>query len=342
LLKDQAALSALLYLALIPIAIVFLHWVEWPSHLAWWFFPILLLEHFNQEMSRLLTALSEQITASWTLFLRQGIWAIAIVAWMTLDSNSRHLDAVMALWTCSGIAAAAQGVWKIKKLKMGGWHAPVDWQWIKKGIFISSAFLVATLALRGFQTIDRYWIEALIGIELVGAYVLLLGVTGTLMVFLDAGIFSYTYPALIKDCFHQKHDNVHARVKRMFFQTLAISSAFSVISWMLLPYLLDWINKPTYKNALGLYPWLLAATIINATSMSPHYALYARGCDKPIIYSHLAALPIFALTTLAFSKSYSSLAVPIGLNAAFSVILVWKYLAYWKIKKFDNTQKPNL
>lgn len=342
LLKDQAALSGILYLALLPIVVMFLHRAGWPGHLAWWFFPILLLEHFNQEMSRLLTTISEQITASWTLFVRQGSWAIVIVAWMALDPNSRHLDAVMALWACSGVAAAAQAIWKLKKLQMGGWHAPVDWQWIKKGIVVSTAFLVATLALRGFQTIDRYWLEALAGIEIVGAYALFLGVAGSMMVFLDAGVFAYTYPALIKLSHHQEHEAAHTKVRQMFFQILAISAVFGFVSWLLLPYLLDWINKPTYKNALNLYPWLLLATIINALSMAPHYALYARDCDKPIIYSHLAALPAFVLATWAFSQTHSALAIPIGLNVAFSVILVWKTFAYCKINKSDNAPKPTL
>jgi O-antigen/teichoic acid export membrane protein len=338
LLKDQAALSGILYLALIPIAIFFLNQAGWPNHLAWWFFPILLLEHFNQEMSRLLTTLSEQITASLTLFVRQGSWAIAIVALMAWNPNSRHLDSVMALWACAGAAAAAQGIWKIKQLQMGGWRVPVDWSWIKKGITISTAFLMATLALRGFQTIDRYWLEALGGIEIVGAYVLLLGVAGSMVVFLDAGIFAYTYPALIKHSHHQEHDAARAKVRQMFLQTLALSAALGAVSWLLLPYLLDWINKPTYKDALSLYPWLLLATIINAISMTPHYALYARGYDKPIIFSHLAALPAFALTTWAFSKSHSVMAIPIGLNAAFLLILFWKTFAYIKVNKSDSAQ----
>lgn len=339
-LKDQAALSGVLYLVLLPFALVFLHQSGWPGHLAWWFLPILLLEHFNQEVSRLLIALSEQITASLTLFVRQGSWAIAIVAWMTWDSSSRHLDAVMALWACAGVAAAALGIWKVKQLKMGGWRAPTNWAWIKKGIAISAAFLVATLALRGVQTLDRYWLEALGGIELVGVYVLFLGVAGSSMIFLDAGVFAYTYPALIQHSHRQEHEAARAKVRRMFFQTLALSAVFGIVSWMLLPYLLNWINKPAYTNALGLYPWLLMATIINAIGMSPHYALYARGRDKPIIYSHLAALPVFILTTWAFSKTHSALAVPIGLNISFAVILAWKSIAYWQLNRAENTPKP--
>lgn len=340
LLKGQAALSGVLYLVFLPFALVFLYQAGWPGHLALWFFPILLLEHFNQEMSRLLTALSEQIAASVNLFVRQGSWAIVIVALMTLEPNSRHLDTVMALWACAGIAAAVQGIWVLKKLQFGGWCMPVDWHWIKKGIAVSTAFLVATLALRGFQTIDRYWLESLGGIEMVGAYTLMIGVAGTLMTFLDAGVFSYTYPALITHSHRQEHDAARAKVRQMFWQTLALCAAFGIVSWLLLPYLLDWINKPAYKNAIGLYPWLLMAMIINAVGLIPHYALYAYSRDKPIIYSHLAALPVFVLSTWAFSKTQSALAVPVGLNIAFAVILVWKTIAYWQLNQTTDKRKP--
>ena len=223
---------------------------------------------------------------------------------------------------------------------MGGWRNPVDWRWIKKGIAISTAFLLATLALRGFQTIDRYWLEALGGIEMVGVYTLMMGVAGTLMVFLDAGVIAFIYPALITHSHLSEHYAARAKVRQMLFQTLALSVTFGIVSWLLLPYLLEWINKPAYISSIGLYPWILMATVINAASMAPHYALYARGYDKPIIYSHLAALPAFILATWAFSKTHAALAVPIGLNIAFAVILVWKTIAYRRLNNAADVLKP--
>lgn len=330
-LKGQIALSGLLYLLLFPLAFLILRHLGWPGHLIWWFFPIVLLEHFNQEVYRLLVALSEQITASLTLFLRQGSWAIAAIALMNLDVGSRNLDMLMALWTCAGIAAATLGIWKIRRLGLGGWAGKVDWGWIRKGIGISAAFLVATLALRGMQTIDRYWLEALGGIELVGAYVLFLGVASTMMTFLDAGVFSFTYPALIRHRHAGEHDMARARVRQMLVYTLLSCTAFGLISWLLLPLLLDWVGNPVYKQALYLYPWVLLAMVLNALSMVPHYALYAQGHDKPIIYSHVAALPTFALSTWAISQIQPILAVPAGLLMAFLLILIWKTLAYWRL-----------
>jgi hypothetical protein len=105
---------------LLPIGLWLLSQSGWPSYLLYWFIPILILEHFNQELSRLLIALSEQLTSSVILFIRQGSWAIASIALMYLDSSTRHLNVVMSLWAVAGIAAACTGIWKLKQLKTGG------------------------------------------------------------------------------------------------------------------------------------------------------------------------------------------------------------------------------
>lgn len=333
LLKGQIALSSLLYVALVPVATVLLNKADWPGHLLWWFVPILLLEHLNQEISRLLIAFSEQVSASLVLFVRQGSWVLVVLALMSWDAQIRHLDAVMALWVCAGVSAAALGIWKVRQLQIGGWGYSIDWAWVRRGVAVSAAFLIATLALRGIQTIDRYWLEALVGIEVVGAYVLFMGVSSALVVFLDAGVFSFSYPALIKHNHHKEYALARTKVRHMIFQTLAVCLAFDVVSLLLLPYLLNWIGNPAYQNAVILYPWLLASMTINAVGLVPHYALYAYGWDKPIVYSHLAALPTFILSTLAISQIQPVLAVPSGLLASFTIILVWKTLAYVKLSR---------
>lgn len=340
LLKGQAALSGLLYLLFLPVALVMLHYSGWPDAMLFWFFPILVLEHFNQEMSRLLVALSEQVAASVVLFIRQGSWALVTVALMTWNPSSRQLRNIFVFWAVAGLAAAAAGVWKLRKLCIGGWRNALDWHWIWRGIGVSAAFLLATLALRGIQTFDRYWLESLGGIEIVAAYVLYFGVSSTLLTFLDAGLFAFTYPVLIQLHHAQETDVAHARVRQMLGLTILLSAGFSLISWLLLPYLLYWINKPVYSGAIDLYPWLLLAMIINAVGMVPHYALYARGHDRPIVHSHIAALIVFVLVTWAFSGHFSATAVPIGLNFSFVVILVWKAVAYMQLRKTDSTLKP--
>lgn len=332
-LKGQAALSVLLYAIVVPLAVWVLPQAHWPGELLLWFFPILVFEHLNQEISRLLVALSEQITASLILFMRQGSWALAIVGLMAVDADMRQLQAVMACWLAAGVIAALLGILKIRQLRMGGWNLPVNWAWVKKGAMVSLAFLLATLALRGVQTVDRYWLQSLTSIEVVGAYVLFLSIAGTLMVFLDAGVFAFAYPELIALHHQQQHAQAHRKVKQLLVYILLAAVAFSAISWLLLPYLLQWINKPLYTESIELYPWLLLATVINALGMAPHYALYAQGRDRIIIGSHIAAMVVFAIAVWLLAQILPALAVPLGLVIFFTVILVIKVAAYWATER---------
>ena len=332
-LKGQAALSVLLYAIVVPLAVWVLPQAHWPGELLLWFFPILVFEHINQEISRLLVALSEQITASLILFMRQGSWALAIVGLMAVDADMRQLQAVMACWLVAGVIAALLGILKIRQLRMGGWSLPVNWAWVKKGAMVSLAFLLATLALRGVQTVDRYWLQSLTSIEVVGAYVLFLSIAGTLMVFLDAGVFAFAYPELIALHHQQQHAQAHRKVKQLLVYILLAAVAFSAISWLLLPYLLQWINKPLYTESMELYPWLLLATVINALGMAPHYALYAQGRDRIIIGSHIAAMVVFAIAVWLLAQILPALAVPLGLVIFFTVILVIKVAAYWATER---------
>lgn len=337
LLRNQLALSAALYPIFLPIALLIIDSANWPTHLMWWFIPLLILEHFNQEVQRLLVALSEQVTATWILFLRQGSWALVAAFVLTWLPASRNLETILVLWACAGLLAAITGIAKIKSMGMGGWQQKTDWHWIRNGIKVSIYFLLATLAIRGIQTIDRYWIEALGGIEIVGAYVLLFGVAGTLLTFLDAGLFSFTYPELIRLHHAKEAALARAKVRQLLISTTALCVAFVVVSWFMLPYLLRWIDKPVYSDSLYLYPWLLCATVVNAVGLVPHYALYAQGQDKAIVYSHVAALGVFLLSTWLTSAHFSTMAILIGLNLSFLLILIWKSVAYWQYNvKFDT------
>lgn len=330
LLKSQAALVGILYLLLAPAALLILPWAGLPPGLIWWFLPILVLEHLNQEIFRLLVILSRQITASVLLFIRQGSWAIAVATLMTASEDLRNLHFVMSLWAGAGVLAALGGLWTLHALRLGGWNEVVDWAWVRKGITVSSAFLVATLSLRAIQTVDRFWLQELAGIEIVGAYVLFFGASSALNVFLDAAIFSFRYPEMVV-LGSEKLDELHGKTRLMALHTLGACLLFAFASVLAMPTLLGWIGSEIYIAHLDLYYWVLAARIIYSLSMVPHYALYALGRDRPLIASHLAGLGVFFITTLAFTQVSRPYAVPIGVLISMLVVLLWKSAAYLKM-----------
>ena len=74
--------------------------------------------------------------------------------------------------------------------------------------------------------------------------------------------------------------------------------------------------------------------------MVPHYVLYAYSRDRPIVLSHLAALPVFLLSTWLASLFHPLLAVPIGLGVSFTLILVWKAIACWRLDHNAGMSAP--
>lgn len=330
LLKDQSALSLVLYAIFIPLlSLIFIKGLL-PWSLAGWFFVLLVLEHLNLELGRLLIAISEQLLASVMLFLRQGTWAIAVTALMAIEPTTRSLNYVCGAWVVAGLVAVLVGAYRLARIGIGGWHKKIDWNWIATGLKVSIPLLIATLALRGVFTLDRYWLQSLGGLEIVGAYVLFISIGSTLMSFLDAGVFTFSYPGLIGA--HQKQQPAVFRknLRLLLIQTAMLSVAYAVVSLLLLSPLLSWLSNPLYTAQQYLYPWVLIAMVLYAVGMVPHYALYAQGIDRPIIHSHIASLIVFVMATWLFSQRWQLLAVPLGLCAAFALIVIWKAWAFFK------------
>ncbi|GAA0841481.1 hypothetical protein GCM10009113_08020 [Marinobacter szutsaonensis] len=328
LLKNQAVLSLALYFIVLPaLTLVFAGGVL-PWALAKWFFLLLILEHVSQELTRFFVAVSEQIAASIVQFLRQGTWAVVIVLLMLSDEGFRNLDAVFGSWVLACLAAIFFSILKFRLMEVRGWTGKVDRDWIMRGIKVAVPLLVATLAIRGVFTVDRYWVQFLGGLELVGAYVLFFGIANTLMAFLDAGVFSFAYPGMIAAFKQNNSAQYRRKMREMLLMTLLFSGLFGLVSSLLLPYLLDWLGKDVYLENHFLFYWLLLATILNGLGMIPHYAVYAQNRDRSIVQSHLAALPVFIAATALASVWVPLLAVPLGLCASQLFIIFWKLRAY--------------
>lgn len=328
LLKNQAVLTSVLYCIFLPLLMLIFVRGSLPWWMAGWFLALLILEHLNQEAMRLLIAASEPFWANIVLFLRQGSWALIVVAVMYFDDAMRNLEFVFAAWTLGGVLALFLAMWRFVLMRTAGWRQQVDWFWIAQGIKVALPLLVATLAVRGLFTFDRYWLESLAGLEVLGAYVLFVGLANAMGAFLEAGVYAFIYPGLIKA--YQQADTAAFRLgmRRLWQQTIALAVVFSLVAMGLIRPLLDWLDRPLYREHQELFPWVLLAMALYQISMIAHYGLYAQRRDGAIIHSHIAALLVFVPATWFLLDHWSALAVPIGMSVAISLMLVWKTVAY--------------
>lgn len=330
-LKSQGFLTLVLYCVVLPLLLLVFVSGKLPWWAAGWFFALLVLEHLNQEASRLLIAVSDPLFASAALFLRQGAWVLLVVPLMYAYPGMRTLIAVLAAWTIGGCMALLLCTWRLVSMRMGGWSVPIDWLWIRKGIRVALPLLVATLAIRALFTIDRYWLESLAGLDVLGAYVLFISIATAMGAFLEAGVFVFAYPGLISSIEKAQPALFKQGMRKLCLQTVCLIMGFCVLALLLVGPLLDWLDRPLYREHAGVFPWVLLAMVLYNLSMIPHYALYAQRLDRAIIQSHIAALLAFVPVTWLLASQWSTLAVPVGLCVAFSLMLVWKTAAYIRL-----------
>ncbi|OPK10882.1 lipopolysaccharide biosynthesis protein [Pseudomonas sp. VI4.1] len=335
-LKSQLALYLVLYAIFSPILLLLFTENILPWHTLHWFIPLLIFEHISQELNRLLVAISKPIEASIVLFLRMGAWALSIVLIMYLSPDFRSLNYTLMFWTAGSFIACSTGVLYVVKTGAGGWSKPVAWQWLISGIKIAIPFLIATLALRGIFTLDRYLVEHLVGLNILGAYVLFFGLANALMSFLDSGVFTFIYPKLIAAHAQNKPEEFNTEMRKLIKQTIAVSLIFSATSMFMIEPILDWIDKPLYHEQIMLYPWIMLAVLIFCISMIPHYGLYAKGKDRQIIISHICGFIVFSGSTPLYLGISRELAVPFGLCTAFSLVFLIKFISYRKLIKATN------
>lgn len=331
LLKNQAALSLILYAIFLPLMLLIFSEELLPWHVAGWFFVLLILEHLNQELGRLLVVISEQLAASLLLFLRSGLWALVVTALMFLAPETRDLDIVLGGWTIGSFGGLLIGVSCIHKKGISGWREEIDWRWIANGLKIATPLLIATLALRGLFTFDRYLQQALTSTDILGVYVLFIGIGTALMSFLDAGVFAFSYPALIAASQAGDARAFSEGYRKLLLQTALLSAAFALIAALTINPLLGLLGKALYLQHVDLFYWVMLVICLYAASMVPHYGLYAQGHDLPIIVSHITSLMVFGMSTWIFSKYWPSQAVPLGLCVAFAWMFFWKSWAYYRL-----------
>jgi len=339
LVRDQSVFYLIMYFFFMPVVLVVFYMGLLPWSFFAWFLVLLFLEHFAQEMNRILVAMSEQLFASIVLFLRSGIWCLAVVLFMWLNKDLRQLEFILAGWVIGAFSACALSLLKLRSLDRLALCLPIDWRWMRRGVKVAAPLLVASLAVRGIFTFDRYWVESVTNLEVLGAYVLFISMAVAVLSFLDAGVVVFFYPKLVAAA-KAKEFAVFRQVMRSFSVNIIVVTAFLVVScWAIANPLLAWVGNDIYIQYLYLLHWLLLAITFYSLSMVPHVALYAFDKDKAITYSQLAALVAFLIVAYLYSDAYGAQAIAWAICAAFGIMLVWKAWVCRSLSTFDSAEQ---
>ena len=324
--QHQIKAQLILYCILLPaqLLIFVMGFMDWKY--AIWFFTLLVLEHVAQEINRLLVAMHKQLIASWVLFIRMGSWVLIVIPLMFFNEQYRELDTLYWAWFVGCVLAIFLGIRVIKKT-LPVWHkVEVDYDWLKKGFKIGGLFLLASLCFKGLLTFDRYAVEALGSIEMLGVYVFYIGLVMGAYNFLEPAVFSFLYPRMLKYYQAQEKEKYQKTFSELIITTFLLSVLIAVVIWFITPILISWIDKPIYSVYLADLKYLIAAGFFSAIAYIPHYALYAMKGDRWIVASHISALVIFGVSLVLLPLQNGIQTVAVGLLLAFCWMVFLKTL----------------
>ncbi|WP_174871130.1 hypothetical protein [Pectobacterium polaris] len=332
-LKSQCVLSVPLYAIYIPFILL----VFFNNLLPWYILPyfliILFFEHFCQECQRIIIADQKPLAANIGLFIRSGSWPLILIPFFYFNLISRNLDSVLILWIVGDFFAAVFFVYIISNIGISGWRNKVNWTWLSKGVKICSLFLIGTLALKFCSMIERYWLQDLSTIEIVGVYSFFVGISNVISSFVDAGVVSFKYPKLIKAHAEGNRSEALKIKKELAVQLFSWVLVLSLVSLILIDFVLNLVNKLIYFEYKNMYYITLLTAVISCVGLLPHYELYARNKDKIIIFGHVTSLVFFCLSTLIISFFDKVYAVPLGALIMQVYILMFKLISVNRISR---------
>jgi O-antigen/teichoic acid export membrane protein len=173
--RDQVVFYASTYALGLPLlTLLFFHSLL-PWDLVWLVFVLIFLEHTAQELNRLLVAAGLPNYAGFVLFVRSGAWCWVVLGLMWIYPDSRQIEVVLIGWILGAFVACAMGLNWLRKLKTNSRFSSIDWHWVSRGLRVAAPLLLASVAIRGIFTLDRYWVEHISGLDALGPYVLFVG-----------------------------------------------------------------------------------------------------------------------------------------------------------------------
>ncbi|MGX9565684.1 lipopolysaccharide biosynthesis protein [Pseudomonas sp. CFBP 5748] len=341
-LKDQLVLYLIVYALVVPLTVVFFFSGFIPLEYAYWFGCLLVVEHLAQELNRVLVAVSQQMLASVVLFVRSGAWCLLLMLAMFFSPDLRNLYSVLVFWFVGCLCALFIAFWGLRVYSFNSFFRPVNWLWINRGLKIVWPLLIASLCIRGIFTIDRYWVEDAAGLDVLGAYVLYIGMATAVLSFVDAAVIVFYYPKLIifakKEEWHRFCSVMYGLALNVIVFTVLLSFACYVAGL----FMVAWLGKGVYIANFYVLKWLIVSVALYSFSMIPHVGLYALHKDKVIVLSQLAGFFVFVVAyfMLRMAQVDGVLSVLWGMCGAFFTIFAWKFLAFifgfWLVRGVES------
>lgn len=292
--KSHLMWLCLCYILFLPLLYLLFLFNFLPVYIVWWFYALMILEHITAELGRFLIARDLQVVASFTLFIRTGLWSFACVVVMYFIEDMRELDFVLVCWVVGLVVSffvslLLSGISEF--IRQGG---TVKWLWIYKGVKICLPILLATLLVRVVYVSDRYLLGFISDMSIVGVYVFYMTVGAAIVAFLEYGLFNLFFPKMIK-AWRLVDKGLYAellgKLKFYFYLYSFFLMTFTFFFVKITVYF--YIKKQLYLDNFRVIYFAIFSSFMLAWAMVYYYDLYCRNQDGCILKARLYGCMMF-------------------------------------------------
>lgn len=337
--KDQFSFYLLSYVVFLPLlAFVFVFdIIAWEYFI--WFYLLLVLDHFSQELYRVLLVFKKPVAASALFFIKVGLWILPLFAlWMLGKNEFMNLKSVLIFWTAFEVIAILFGLFFFLKLPFSlDFKKPVNWSWIKSGLIVSMPFFLGTIASNVIEFADLYMIKAYFGAQgdyQYGIYSFFVGMGNIVQMFVQSAILIVFAPKLLES-FNQDKKQYKKLHKEMSIQNIAASLLMAVGVFLFLMPLVKFIGKTEIVENYNLIFFLVGAKVLFNFSMIYHYHLYASKNDKSIVATMVIAAIINIALNIFWIPMYGIYGAAAATFVSFLVIFVLKFIFAKRLQIFN-------
>ncbi|MGB6151704.1 MAG: oligosaccharide flippase family protein [Pricia sp.] len=324
---NQILFHSAVYLIVLPCSLFLFFYDVISTEYLLYFYLILVAEHISQEIYRILIVLKKSVTASLTLFLRAGLWILALYAVWTFNLSSQTIRDIFIIWAIGGTISIIVGVFQIPVQ----FKFRVDLSWIRRGIRVAAPFLVATLFYKVIEFSGRYFLDFYSTKEEVGIFTFFSGISNAMFVLVQSTVIIVMSPYLIESVSEglKAFQKVYKDYQK---QVLYTTGAGTILASICIHPLLYYLDNDLLNHNVAIFYLLLMAVMLFCFSYIPHYGLYSYHKDKSLLWSSIIGALSIIVANFMFVPEFGVLGAAVAQVLGMLVLLVSKLYFFNRLK----------
>ncbi len=295
----------------------------------------MILDHINTEFSKIYTTLSHPIYASFSLFIKNGLWSFVLLSFFYLNIiENLSLQIIFNFWIIGQIISLVINCINILKLDNPMGHFQFNHTFLIKGMKMSAPFFIGSISFKIIEFSNRYFIKDILSYDDLGIYTYYTNLANPIHTFVFTAVTMFIYPKMIM-AYNNKEFNDYKNHLSMFrLLTVIYTVLFSIIILFIDPYLIGYLGKSEIgHNKMILYILLIGYSMWNFSSI-PHYRLYILGYDKILMIINVIAALLCIGLNFYLINTYHLQGAAVSFTTVFTLIFFAKYISVKYYNKF--------